>query len=115
MPMSTNQTAPPAFIPKHGIPCFRADTTSSGLGGVVLSVGVAGMMSTASGALIAAATVARVGAALMVDQPGIGHGDRRLDKVVDHGLTDDFAGVIDPRHMRRHLMLSHSMPIHAGR
>ena len=48
----------------------------------------------------------------MVDKPGIGHGGRRLDKVMDHGLTDDVVGVVDPRHMRRHLVLSHSMPIH---
>ena len=51
---------PELEVPDDAFALMATEHVPTGLGGIVLSAGVAAMMSTASGALIAAATVARV-------------------------------------------------------
>lgn len=58
--MAAAVVMPSLEVPDDAFARMAVEHVPAGLGGVVLSAGVAAMMSTASGALIAAATVARV-------------------------------------------------------
>ncbi|ALB03370.1 sodium:solute symporter [Kocuria palustris] len=58
--MAAAVVMPELEVPDDAFALMATEHVPAGLGGIVLSAGVAAMMSTASGALIAAATVARV-------------------------------------------------------
>lgn len=58
--MAAAVVLPSLEVPDDAFARMAVEHVPAGLGGIVLSAGVAAMMSTASGALIAAATVARV-------------------------------------------------------
>lgn len=58
--MAAAVVMPSLEVPDDAFARMAVEHVPAGLGGIVLSAGVAAMMSTASGALIAAATVARV-------------------------------------------------------
>ncbi|WP_431791450.1 sodium:solute symporter [Kocuria palustris] len=58
--MAAAVVLPQLEVPDDAFARMAVEHVPAGLGGIVLSAGVAAMMSTASGALIAAATVARV-------------------------------------------------------
>lgn len=58
--MAAAVVLPSLEVPDDAFALMATEHVPAGLGGIVLSAGVAAMMSTASGALIAAATVARV-------------------------------------------------------
>lgn len=58
--MAAAVVLPSLEVPDDAFARMATEHVPAGLGGIVLSAGVAAMMSTASGALIAAATVARV-------------------------------------------------------
>jgi SSS family solute:Na+ symporter len=58
--MTAAAVAPDLSSPDDAFATMAQQYVPAGLGGIVLAAGVAAMMSTASGALIAAATVARV-------------------------------------------------------
>lgn len=58
--MAAAVVMPSLAVPDDAFARMAVEHVPAGLGGIVLSAGVAAMMSTASGALIAAATVARV-------------------------------------------------------
>ena len=58
--MAAAVVMPSLAVPDDAFARMATEHVPAGLGGIVLSAGVAAMMSTASGALIAAATVARV-------------------------------------------------------
>lgn len=93
--MAAAVVLPSLEVPDDALARMAVEHVPAGLGGIVLSAGVAAMMSTASGALIAAATVARVdvlpmlkGAVSSMDggEEGVS-GDRRYMIVLGVAVT----------------------------
>lgn len=92
--MAAAVVLPSLEVPDDAFARMAVEHVPAGLGGIVLSAGVAAMMSTASGALIAAATVARVdvlpmlkGAVSSMDGGEEVAGDRRYMIVLGVAVT----------------------------